>query len=252
MTNNEHPEEHTTEQTPLLVDGPADDSHHLESSNLIRFRNAIGINVQSASSNPHELENARRKPSGLYREIIGIQRSRTRQYYIFEYFYYGALIVQILIGAILAALGSLSNVHPTVITTFGVLNTAIAGILALMKGQGLPDRLRKDAYEMKKVQDFIEETDIRLAIEEDVHPGELNDIVQKVFDMYNTARDTAEMNHPTNYAHQVDGPENTGRGTTQSVGHDGTEDDSMGIKSVNRMATNVTTGSKGKTKFVIE
>lgn len=82
MANNDH----TNEQTPLLVDGPSDESHHLASSNLIRFRNAIGINVSSPSSNPHELENARSKPSGLYKEIISIQRSRGRQYYAFEFF----------------------------------------------------------------------------------------------------------------------------------------------------------------------
>lgn len=121
-----------------------------------------------------------------------------------------------------------------------------------MKGQGLPDRLRKDAYEMKKVQDFIEETDIRLAIEEDIHPEDLNAVVQKVFDMYNTARDTAEMNHPTNYAHQVDGPEDTGQQQSQvqssqrnTVGHDGTGDDGVGIRAVNRVATG------GSQKFVI-
>jgi hypothetical protein len=136
-----------------------------------------------------------------------------------------------------------------VITILGVLNTSIAGILALMKGQGLPDRLRKDAYEMKKVQDFIEETDIRLAIEEDAHPEDLNAVVQKVFDMYNTARDTAEMNHPTNYAHQVDGPEDAGpqqgEGQRNAVGHDGTEDEGVEIRAVNRVATG------GSQKFVI-
>lgn len=115
-----------------------------------------------------------------------------------------------------------------------------------MKGQGLPDRLRKDAYEMKKVQDFIEETDIRLSLEEDIHPGELTDVVQKVFDMYNTARDTAEMNHPTNYAHQANGPEDAGK-QSRTVGHDGAEDD-VDIRGVDRVATNV---NQPKTKFVI-
>lgn len=88
----------SSEQAPLLVDGPSDDSHYttsndatagshqLTTSNLVRFRNAIGINVSSQSSNPHELEAARLKPSGLYKEVIGVQSSRNRQYYIFEYF----------------------------------------------------------------------------------------------------------------------------------------------------------------------
>lgn len=130
-----------------------------------------------------------------------------------------------------------------------------------MKGQGLPDRLRKDAYEMKKVQDYIEETDILLAIEDGIHPGELNCVVQKVFDMYNTARDTAEMNHPSNYAHQMDGPvpdpEDPRQGQQgRHVGHDGTEDDGgndVGIRTVQREATNGTMGThtSHSSKFVI-
>jgi len=241
-----------SERTPLLVDGPSDhDAHALTTSSLTKFRNAIGINVSTASSNPHEIENARSKPSGLYAEIIAIQRSRGRQYYCFEVFYYLALITQILIGAVLAALGSLANAHPTVITILGVLNTAIAGIVALLKGQGLPDRLRKDAYEMKKVQDFIEETDIRLAIEDDIHPGELKDIIEKVFDLYNTARDTAEMNHPSNYAHQTEASVDSRRGPSPPVGHDGNEDGDAGITSVKRWSPNGTTESKGK-KYVVD
>ncbi len=104
---------------------------------------------------------------------------------------------------------------------------------------------------MKKVQDFIEETDIRLAIEDGIHPGELQTIIEKVFDLYNTARDTAEMNHPSNYAHQMEGPVDSGRGSAQPVGHDGNEDGDAGIASVKRWSTNGTTGSKGK-KYVVD
>ncbi|CZR52315.1 uncharacterized protein PAC_02192 [Phialocephala subalpina] len=247
MSNEEH--------IPLLLDGPSDDAQHPINSNLVTFRNAIGINVHTSSSNPQEIENARSKPKGLYKEIIQMQRSRTRNYYCFEVFYYCALIAQILIGAILAALGSLASTHPTVITVLGILNTATAGILALLKGQGLPDRLRKDAYQMKKVQDFIEETDIRLAIGEELHPAELDAVVEKVFEMYNTARDTAEMNHPSNYAHQVDASETSPRsprGRVPPGGHDGSVDESVKIRSVNRMAVNGAAGNQAKGKYVID
>lgn len=243
------------ERTPLLLDGPSDDAQHSINSNLVTFRNAIGINVRTSSSNPHEIENARSKPSGLYKEIIHLQRSQTIKYYCFEVFYYSALIAQILVGAILAALGSLASTHPTIITVLGILNTATAGILALLKGQGLPDRLRKDAYQMKKVQDYIEETDIRLAIGEELHPAELDAVVEKVFDMYNTARDTAEMNHPSNYAHQVDGPETSTRSSKGGVapgGHDGSVDEGVKVRSANRMAVNGAPGSQAKGKYVID
>lgn len=92
---------------------------------------------------------------------------------------------------------------------------------------------------MRKVQDFIEETDIRLAIAgEDISRRELGELVEQVFEKYHTARDTAEMNKPMSYAHQsdsqVDGPAGVpGNAVRRSVG---TEDKDQ----------------KGKSKFLID
>lgn len=58
-------------------------------------------------------------------------------------------------------------------------NSSTAGMLALLKGQGPPDRLRKDEFEMRKVQDFIEQMEARLAfIGEDISEKELDDPVK--------------------------------------------------------------------------
>ncbi len=96
--------------------------------------------------------------------------------------------------------------HTTAITVLGIVNSSTAGILALLKGLGLPDRLRKDQFEMQKVQDFIEETETRLAfgLIEDMSQKELDDLVKEVYQRYNVARDTAEMNRPASYVHQID------------------------------------------------
>lgn len=99
------------------------------------------------------------------------------------------------------------------ITVLGIVNSCIAGILALLKGQGLPDRLRKDEFEMRRVQDFIEECECRLAVggwEENCSLKEVDNLVKQVFERYNVARDTAEMNRPSSYAHQVDPGSNNG------------------------------------------
>ena len=86
-----------------------------------------------------------------------------------------------------------------------MVNTSTAGVLALLKGQGLPDRLRKDEYEMRKVQDFIEERESRLVVggAGTLDTEELDELLQQVFAKYNAARDTAEMNRPDSYGHQV-------------------------------------------------
>ena len=65
-------------------------------------------------------------------------------------------MAQIAFAAILTALGASGSSYK-VITVFGAVNTAIAGILALVKGRGLPARLRKDWVGLRQVRDYIEE-----------------------------------------------------------------------------------------------
>ncbi len=210
-----------------------------DDDNLTKFRRAIGINSGAIATG--DLKAARKGARGLYKEIIGIQRSRSRQYRVVDALYYLAIGAQILIGATLAALGPLSKLHPIAITILGIVNTSTAGVQALLKGQGLPDRLRKDEYQMRKVQDFIEETEIRLAIggEPQMTPDELDQLVQQIFDKYHTARDTAEMNRPNSYAHQPDDP---------VEGTDPESSDSPIVR--NRATSNGNDMAKGK--FVID
>ena len=189
----------TGEHTPLL----SSDSRAGENGNLRKFRQAIGINV--AISHGGDVESARVGAQGLYKEVIANQRWRSREYYFTDAVMYLSLGAQIVIGAALAALGQLSNLHPTMITVLGITNTSIAGVLALLKGQGLPDRLRKDQFEMRKVQDYIEETEARLVLAGDTLTlQEVDDAAQKVFLKYNAARDTAEMNRPDSYGHHAE------------------------------------------------
>jgi hypothetical protein len=209
------------EHSPLLSSSktglpPFDESD----SNLTKFRKAIGINIEAHG---YDLEAARKSAKGLYKEIISIQQWRSRQYRFVEILWYLALAAQIVIGATLTALGPKSNVHSKAITILGVVNTSIAGILAVLKGQGLPDRLRKDEFEMRKVQDYIEESETRLVYaEEDFTDAELDALLQTVFAKYNAARDTAEMNRPDRYAHQGEAdverrPNSGGKGTIRSM-----------------------------------
>jgi hypothetical protein len=184
------PSKITPKQPPKFADDDTDD-------NLTKFRKAIGINA-NVDETGVDLESARKGARGLYKEIIDIQKWRNRQYILIEILYYVALVTQIIIGATLTALGPVSGLHSKAITILGVVNTSTAGVLAILKGQGLPDRLRKDEFEMHKVQDFIEETESRLIVG---GPGtldkeQLDELLQQVFAKYNAARDTAEANRP--------------------------------------------------------
>ncbi|KAL3417407.1 C6 transcription factor [Phlyctema vagabunda] len=212
----------STEHTPLLSGGP---SRELSpnpqvrippiTTDLTRFRMAIGINsLQSTSITPCDVHSLRRNSSGIYRSVLNAQRRFLFQYHFIEAVYYVALLSQLVIGATLASLGPLSSLHPRAITVLGIVNSCIAGIIAFFKGQGLPDRLRKDEFEMRKVQDFIEQCECRLAVQigadeddDEDDRADVEDLVNEVFERYNVARDTAEMNRPSTYAHQVESGE---------------------------------------------
>ncbi|QSZ32163.1 hypothetical protein DSL72_001734 [Monilinia vaccinii-corymbosi] len=179
------------------------------SSALQKFRLAIGINVPiplPATSPPSDLEALRRNAYGIYKSVLTQQSKFSLQYHFIEGVYYFSLLSQIVIGGILASFSELSQTHPKAVTTLGVVSSSLAGVLGILKSQGLPDRLRKDEFEMRKVQDFIEECDTRLAVGwgEQISDAEVDDLIKEVFDRYGVARDTAEMNRPNIYAHQAD------------------------------------------------
>ncbi|KAK0107726.1 hypothetical protein ONS96_003525 [Cadophora gregata f. sp. sojae] len=189
------------------------------------------------------------KPHGLYKEVLRLQKRLSLHYHAIEALYYTALLAQILIGATLVSLGPMSGLHPRSITVLGIVNTSTAGILALLKGQGLPDRLRKDEYQMQKVKDFIEETAARLELAGDVGEEDVERLVELIYEKFNAARDTAEINRPSTYAHQIE----TG------VGGDGTADgEGSGRNAARRLlarsggAMDGNSAVKGKGKYVID
>lgn len=197
-----------TNEYSLLLDGVTFSTYNPDhNTNLAKFRHAIGINSSCAFErtvldSPPDLESARQSAKGLYKQVISDQRYRNRQHRAFEALFYSALAAQIIIGAVLTSLGPVSDSHSRAITILGIFNTSIAGLLTVLKGQGLPERFRKDEYQMKKVQDFIEEMDVRLSVggADEFTAVELDEVVQEVWERYNAAVDGAERNKLSVYA----------------------------------------------------
>ncbi|OWO99119.1 hypothetical protein B2J93_1917 [Marssonina coronariae] len=80
----------------------------------------------------------------------------------------------------------------------------VDGRRALLKGQRLPDRLRKDEYQIQQVKDFIEEVGVRLELAGDAIDDEVKRLVEQIFEKYFLARDIVTMNRPSCYAHHVE------------------------------------------------
>lgn len=175
---------------------------------LLIFRRAVGINSDLSATNkasPFSLESGHhhQKASGIYAEIQRARRSKDVAFAALNAVLWLAYFAQIVVGAGLAALGPGSGAHPEAITGLGVLNTVIAGFLALVKGQGLPERLRRDAGEFRRLQDWVEETEALLAagvVGRD--RKEVGGLVEMVFRRFNAAKASEENNRPEAYVSQ--------------------------------------------------
>ena len=186
------------EQSSLL-DTPIVSTYNSDhSANLLKFRRAIGINTAASDSPAYlsDLENARQSARGLYKQVLTLRQFKNRLHRVFEAIFYSALGTQIVLGAVLTALGPVAKLHSRAITILGIFNTSIAGLLTILKGQGVPERFRKDEYQMKKVQNYIEEMDVRLSVggADEFTGEELDQVAQETWARYNAAVDGAERN----------------------------------------------------------
>ena len=139
----------------------------------------------------------KRIPDGLYKATIKRRRKAQFSYYFTSTLYNTCLVLQILLGAALTALGSASNKNGTVITILAAANTVNAGLVALLHNSGLPGRIRNDWNEYDKVEMYlVEMMDSRIA-EDGMSTA---DVIQTCFNKYSNARATVERNKPNYYS----------------------------------------------------
>ncbi|KAK1778555.1 hypothetical protein QBC45DRAFT_467273 [Copromyces sp. CBS 386.78] len=139
-------------------------------------------------------------PEGLYRDVT-YQRTRyLYSYHVFSIMRWVLMILQIVIGAVLTALGAWGGSEGvgtgTPITILAAINTTIAGLLALMHNSGLPDRLRLNKVEFEQVADHLKEL-LDTGIVE-VGQG-VDDVLNNCFSRFHTAKATVWANMPDAY-----------------------------------------------------
>lgn len=133
---------------------------------LLVFRRAVGINSDRSVSftDTETMEKGRKKAVGVYRSVIEHQRSKKNTHHILGFVLYLSHFLQIVLAAVLTALGPNAKNFEIEITVLGAINTVVAGVLAVLKGSSMIERLAKDEVEFKKLQDWIEETEALLAV----------------------------------------------------------------------------------------
>lgn len=135
------------------------------------------------------------------KKLISEERSQRAQYHLYSMLFDLLTISQVIIGAVITALGPSGDQHMLAITILGAFNTTIAGLLALLKGRGLPQRLRRNMSELAKVLDYIEEQKILLRHGSTAIPKDgIDSLIRDVLKRYATAEDIIERNQPDTYA----------------------------------------------------
>jgi hypothetical protein len=150
---------------------------------------------------PQQYQSYEAAISDLQKELIQTRSYQNFQYQLITISLNLLVIVQVIIGAAITALGPSGGDHVLAITILGALNTSIAGILSLLKGRGLPQRLRRNIAEISKVLDLIRERKTLLRYGNNLQVSNLatSELLQDVFQAYNSMKQIIENNQPDTY-----------------------------------------------------
>ncbi|KAH6646205.1 hypothetical protein BKA67DRAFT_696095 [Truncatella angustata] len=174
---------------------------------LIIFRKALGINWAKSTADGASLEEGRKTAGGIYKSVIDAQTKKRIQYDLLTALLYVLYFSQVVIGAALTALGPNAANYTRQITVLGAVNTIVAGVLALIKGSGQPQRLGKDQIGYRRLQDWIEETEALLAVGViGKDKREVGLLVEVAFKKYNAAKANEVNNKPDFYVTQSEEP----------------------------------------------
>lgn len=146
------------------------------------------------------------KNEGVYDKVLSCERSARWKYLLCNFTVTIAMFLQIVVGASVTAFGAGQSSH-ILITCFGAANTALASLLAVLKSQGLPNRMRQDWNAWRELRESIEgeEREIEMANSGRVRGApkvKADDVwakVQAIEKRYTKVRENTEVNRPDTY-----------------------------------------------------
>lgn len=140
---------------------------------------------------------------GYYRRAMDEQQSASYWYYVSTTFITLIYVVQILTAATITGLASYEG-HRVVLTVLGAINTVLAGLMAYLKGQGLPNRLLKSRDQFSKVMQYTEYKERQFSHYVTMLP-KLKDVMDpyqeadRVQDLFLAAKKDQQDNYPDTY-----------------------------------------------------
>ncbi|KAH9203343.1 hypothetical protein DL95DRAFT_377773 [Leptodontidium sp. 2 PMI_412] len=173
----------------------------LSARDLEEVCKAIGVCKRNGDANRNKPTSTIWPPKGLdeglYKDVITSRCKSQYTYHFVASLLHTCLILQLILGATLTALGSTSKKNGTVITILAAINSINAGIIALLHNSGLPNRIRKDKDEYEKVERFL--TGL---VDSGVVPvgTKTADVIKDCQTRYDTAKKIVASNKPEVYA----------------------------------------------------
>jgi hypothetical protein len=196
-------QDEASETAPLLSKHPTASRRHAHDSMSISddsdktplsrqdIYTLLGMAAPTANNTtPRHLESAH----GFYGQLVGSERRAARQYLLYDCAIILLMIVQLCISAVFVVLGSLPNLdrHHVAVASMGAIGTVVAGVLALMKGQGLPNRLRMERDALRRVVFETEEVYWDARAGREVNYAN----VERLRDAFVSVVEDARKNHP--------------------------------------------------------
>lgn len=155
------------------------------------FYELIGMNPPDDGRMPKKLATK----NGLYETVQKHYKYIQTKYRAFDVAQYMMMALQLLLSAVFIILGSIRSNYHIAIAVLGAISTVVAGALALMKGQGLPNRLRQVRDDLQNVLFEAEELYWDVAADRPV----LFKDVKRLRENYMAVKVAANKNHPDSW-----------------------------------------------------
>ena len=94
--------------------------------------------------------------TGVYDSVVREENRTNRLYRLYDTLTYACLFAQLIISAVLIILGAINGDYHIPVAVLGAVTGVITGILSLIRGQGLPQRMMRYADGLRRVKEDIE------------------------------------------------------------------------------------------------